>query len=173
MKEALDAKFHDHPGMLRVFPDRGREEEEEEKVIIIADPDDRIKHEISRKYVHENFTFMQAFSSDELLEWLRECSPDVLIVSTELPGIPTAQLVSIVKLIQPGIPVITVTDQHSIEFLLVQLAEKRSAHKTTRWGCPTRGPQLFYPHNRATTTTLPSWQLLDSDCCRCNTEQEP
>jgi len=116
MKEALDAKFHDHPGMLRVFPDRGREEEEEEKVIIIADPDDRIKHEISRRYVHENFTFIQAFSSDELLEWLRECSPDVLIVSTELPGIPTAKLVSIVKLIQPGIPVITVTDQHSIEF---------------------------------------------------------
>ena len=85
-----------------------------EKTILVADPDKLMIQDILGLFKQEKFTFIRALHADDLMEWLKVCSPDILLVSTELPGMGAAELVSVIKLVLPRVPIIVMTGQESM-----------------------------------------------------------
>ena len=90
-------------------------QESKEKTILVADPDKQMIRDLLRLFKHEEFTFIRALTADGLMEWLKVCTPDIILVSTELPGMGVPELISMIKLILPRIPIIAMTGQNSIE----------------------------------------------------------
>lgn len=113
MKALLKKNRTEDPASSKVVPFPSKEANE--KTILVADPDPKMIPEMLQLFPHDKITFVRALGADELMRWLKVCTPEVLLLSTELPGMDIGELISIVKIIHPRVPIIAMTGQDSID----------------------------------------------------------
>jgi len=96
-----------------IFP---REEKEmEEGTVLIASNDEPLAEYLYHQLNDLGWTISRTGRFSELLRRVKEGEADVLILDSQIEGIPADELIPLIKKNSPGLPLIALTDDPSVE----------------------------------------------------------